>query len=154
MRYVREAEEAEEIVQNLFVYIWDKRESITIKGKVKPYLFQATRNRCLNLIKHLQVRDQYETHQKHTQSHATLEPNWMEVEELKEKIRLSIAALPPKCREVFELSRYEQLTYQEIADKQGISIKTVENQMGKALKMLRVALKDHLPILWIIFLFS
>jgi RNA polymerase sigma-70 factor (ECF subfamily) len=68
------------------------------------------------------------------------------VKELEEKIRDAMNALPQQCRTIFQLSRFEGLKYQEIADQLGISIKTVENQMGKALKQLRVKLIDYLPV--------
>jgi RNA polymerase sigma-70 factor (ECF subfamily) len=75
------------------------------------------------------------------------------VKELEEKLRQAMNALPQQCRTIFQLSRFEGLKYQEIADQLGISIKTVENQMGKALKQLRVKLIDYLPIFILAFIY-
>jgi RNA polymerase sigma-70 factor (ECF subfamily) len=75
------------------------------------------------------------------------------VKELEEKLRDAMNALPQQCRTIFQLSRFEGLKYQEIADQLGISVKTVENQMGKALKQLRVKLIDYLPIFLVAFFY-
>ncbi len=94
---------------------------------------------------------------KHQQfiTHSAKNENWgtggMELLDLKEKLQEALNELPEKCRTVFQLSRFEELKYQEIADRLNISIKTVEAQMGKALRVLRVKLADYLPlIIWLI----
>ncbi|MNE62777.1 RNA polymerase sigma factor [compost metagenome] len=73
------------------------------------------------------------------------------VNELNERIQLAVENMPEQCGRIFKMSRFEQLRYQEIADQLGLSVKTVENQMGKALKIVREELKDYLPLLILFF---
>lgn len=147
-RWVQDAEQVEEIVQEIFVGLWEKRETLTITGSFKSYLFSAIRNACLNHIKHLNVRAEHQTYVQ-----ATANPNLNSVDqqvqasELARAIADAVEELPERCKAVFKLSREEGKKYAEIAEELDISIKTVENQMGKALKMLRERLKDYLVIL-------
>jgi RNA polymerase sigma-70 factor (family 1) len=140
----REAE-AEEIVQELFFTLWEKRESLSINTSIRSYLYQSTRNRCLNALKHQQVRNRHQQEVKYTQASLVQLPE--EPSELGDRIQAAIQSLPDRCREVFELSRFEGLKYREIADLLNISPKTVEVQMGKALRELRKQLADYLPAL-------
>ena len=149
IKYVDEQEVAEELVQDVFAEIWQKGGSITFRTTVKSYLYGAVRNACLNHIKHRKVVWRHEAEVMLTQEvyDAT---DILELDELQTRIDEAMDLLPEKCREVFELSRYEGLKYHEIADRMDISQKTVENQMGKALKVLRQHLAPYLPmIVWI-----
>lgn len=143
--FVRDREEAEEIVQNTFTGVWEKRASLSIHTGVKPYLYAMVRNACLNVLKHEKIK----------QRHAALEvavaerssesvAHKVEASELEQRIMEAMAKLPEQCRLVFKLSRFEDLKYSEIAAQLDISVKTVENQMGKALRVMREQLKDYL----------
>lgn len=150
--FLSDREEAEEVVQASFITIWEKRNILQINASFKAYLYQAIRNRCLNVIKHEKVKQQHAQHQvvmmsKHDEATAdTVLSN-----ELEKKIYLAMQALPEQCRLVFKLSRFEELKNQEIADQLNISVKTVENQIGKALKIMREQLREYLPIILLLF---
>lgn len=146
--FLQDKEEAEEIVQGTFLSFWEKRSSLTIRTGIKPYLYAMVRNACLNVIKHEKIK------QKHAVEEVALAPQsydsvTQEVasSELETKIHEAMEKLPEQCRLVFKLSRFEELKYAEIADQLNISVKTVENHMGKALKIMREELKDYLPLI-------
>jgi RNA polymerase sigma-70 factor (ECF subfamily) len=144
---------AEEIVQEFFVKLWEKRTLLTIDSSVKNYLFRSIKNLCLNFIKHNNVRQQ---HAKHFIAEAEtnhFNDNFIEVD-LARKIEESIESLPEKRREIFRLSREEGLKYREIADKLKLSVKTVEAQMGLALKTLRDKLKEYNTFLFFVSAFK
>ena len=147
---LRSKEEAEEVVQNLFVSLWQKRERIVISSSVKTYLYSATRNECLNKLKHLKVRNAYATEIRHTAPVSGNGIENLEAKELRAKVDDAIASLPEQCASVFKLSRFEQLSYAEIASKMQISVKTVEAHIGKALKRMREQLKDFLVVLMVV----
>jgi RNA polymerase sigma-70 factor, ECF subfamily len=146
--FLQDREEAEEIVQTSFLAVWEKREGMTIRTAVKPYLYAMVRNACLNVIKHQKIK------QKHVVEEIALSPVSHESvaqavasSELETRIQDAMERLPEQCRLVFKLSRFEELKYAEIAAQLDISVKTVENHMGKALKLMREQLKDYLPLL-------
>lgn len=146
--FLKEQAGAEEIVQDIFFTLWQKRESLDIKVSLKAYLYQATKNRCLNLIKHIEIRENYKTHNQNVRDERELSlENTMEEMELNTIIQEAISSLPKERQKIFRLSRFEDLKYKEIAEELNISIKTVENQMSKALKFLREQLSEYLPIL-------
>lgn len=144
---------AEEMVQNVFCKLWEKSGDIKIKQTVSGYLYRAVYHESINYLRHQKVKA---THQAHTQYQMSNNRDTgntsgkVTMRELEEKLDKALRALPEKCRTVFQLSRFEELKYQEIADKLDISVKTVENQMGKALKLLRLNLVDFLPLLFIL----
>ncbi|TAE30639.1 MAG: RNA polymerase sigma-70 factor [Cytophagales bacterium] len=147
---LRDHDEAEEEVQALFTTFWERRETILISTSLKSYLFRSVHNRCLNRIKHLSIRNDHRQHVQYVGEDATLSPaDTLAGQELSERIELAMKSLPEQCRRVFYLSRFEELRYGEIADRLGISAKTVENQIGKALRILRVELAEFLG-LWLI----
>ena len=139
--YVDDYDEAEDLVQGFFAKIWDSQSDIRINTSVKNYFFRSVRNLSLNHIKHRAVVDQ---HQKENlrnlmaTDHEQTEYDFA----LAERIDHCIRQLPPKRREIFLLSRQHDLKYREIADRLNISVKTVETQMGLALKELRIKLSD------------
>ena len=141
-QFLNDSEMAEEIVQELFVRIWEKRESLTIETSVKHYFFKSVKNQCLNQLQHQKIKLRYAGKVKET-SHQDIDPsqNYIEVD-LFERIEKSIDSMPKKRQEIFRLSREQGLKYKEIAEQLNISIKTVEAQMGLALKYLREELKD------------
>ena len=146
--FLRDQDEAEEVVQNAFVNIWDRREELAIQTSVKSYLYRMVRNACLNVIKHQRVRMEHESHEK-ALGEPVHEGTGQELiaSELERRIAHAMKTLPEQCRLVFQLSRFEELKYAEIADQLNISVKTVENHMGKALRLMREQLKDYLPVL-------
>ncbi|MDF2192269.1 RNA polymerase sigma-70 factor [Paraflavitalea sp. CAU 1676] len=139
---------AEEMVQNVFYKIWERKAHLNIQTSLTAYLYRAVYHESLNYIKHLKVKTAY-------QSYATARMNQQAdnaekkvlLGELEARLRTALQELPEQCRTIFQMSRFEELKYQEIADRLGLSIKTVENQMGKALKLMRLKLIDFLPFL-------
>ena len=146
-------EASEEVVQEVLFKVWVNRNTIEINTSIKSYLFKAVRNSCLNVIKHVTLSENYKTHNKRV---IEMEERWPEdtmiVSELEEKIRQAIDSLPTERRKIFIMSRYDGLKYQEIATQLNLSVKTVENQMGSALKFLRNELRDYMP--WVILFFA
>ncbi|MDZ4665986.1 MAG: RNA polymerase sigma-70 factor [Bacteroidota bacterium] len=144
---VKDMDEAEEVVQNTFFNIWNKRDVLEVKN-LKAYLYRAVHNDCLNKIKHAKVRQVYAADYKATANVGYDDASQkLQGKELSSQINKAIDSLPEQCCNVFKLSRFEHMKYAEIAEYLGISVKTVENHMGKALKLLRVQLKDYLPLL-------
>ena len=142
-RFMDTREEAEEIVQDVFVKFWEKCESLSPDSSIKSYLYRSVHNSCLNAIKHEKVKDVYKQHVAQfleSSYQDTIEIN--DPDTLRSRIHQEIDNLPPRCSEIFKLSRFEGLKYQETADHLKISVKTVEVQMGKALKTLREKLID------------
>ncbi len=149
--FLRDRDEAEEIVQTTFFNFWEKRQNISIQTSLKSYLYRAVRNSCLNTLKHgkIKLKHEQETMAISSEGHETVAESIIG-EELDQKIATAMLALPEQCRLIFKLSRFEELKYAEIADQLNISIKTVENQIGKALRIMREQLREYLPILAIL----
>ncbi len=134
---LRDRAAAEEVVQEMMLALWRRRETLRVDESLRAYLYQATRNRALNYLRRVRVEARGEPY---AVAHATAQPvadAELGERELADAIRDAVAALPPRCRAVFELSRVHGLTYAEIAQTLEISVKTVEVQMGKALRVLR-----------------
>jgi len=136
---------AEEIVQDIMLELWRRRESLPADTAFKAYLFQSARNRAFNHSRHLRVVRESEPLLIYEAPSAPMADAEVGGDELAVAIRDAVQGLPPRCREIFELSRVEGLRYAEIATALGISIKTVETQMGKALSVLRSRLAVWLP---------
>ncbi|PIB35158.1 hypothetical protein BFP72_06980 [Reichenbachiella sp. 5M10] len=154
LKYVRDEHVAEELVQEIFINIWERREVLTITTSVKAYLYTAVRNRSFNYLK-LQVPKE----QKKVDVEGVVDlgdgaenrEDEMVYEEIKRYVQDAIDALPPKCKVIFNLSRNAGMSYKEIAEELDLSVKTVENQVGVALRKLR----ERLNPVWdkIVFLF-
>lgn len=139
-RILKDGNLAEDIAQEVFLGLWKKRKTLNISTSVNAYLKRAAVNKSLNFIRDQKVKfDDEEKMPVLTNNQSTTQQQ-LEAEDLQKLINDSIDLLPEKCRLVFTLSRFEEMSYQEIADKLDISIKTVENQISKALKFLRKAL--------------
>ena len=153
IRLVKDTDTTEEIVQTTFVNIWEKREMINEEISFKSYLFRSAYNTALNYLKHQKVVANYVNKKQENfavsqESYVSRQPDF----ELEKRIKNALEELPPQCQRVFKMSREEGLKYHEIADELGISKKTVEVHMGKALKLLRASLSDYLSI-FLLFLY-
>ena len=145
VRYVRSREISEEIVQDVFIYLWEKREIINISISFKSYLYTAVRNKSINYLKLQLPKDQIKEDIENFEIAGTYNvESQMTFKELSQKVNEAIDLLPKKCRAIFILSRESGHTYKEIAEELGISIKTVETQMVIALRKLR----EHLSPYW------
>ena len=144
-RMLRDRAVAEELVQDVMLELWRRRETLAADGSAQAYLFQATRNRVLNHLRHLRIEQRSEPEIRGESSPSPRADSALVHEELDVAVQKAVQALPDRCREVFELSRVHGLKYAEIAKTLGISVKTVEAQMGKALRHLRYRLAQWLP---------
>ena len=144
-RMLRDRAVAEELVQDVMLELWRRRETLAADGSAQAYLFQATRNRVLNHLRHLRIEQRSEPEIRGESSSSPRADSALVHAELDVAVQKAVQALPDRCREVFELSRVHGLKYAEIAKTLGISVKTVEAQMGKALRTLRERLAPWLP---------
>ena len=152
--YLRDPVMSEEIVQDIFMYLWEKKESIKIESSLKSYLLRASKNRSLNYIRNEKTK--LEIYSKLNNSdHGTIEmpDTVLDSNQLREVINAAIDSLPERCREVYILGKEKSMSYKEISEELGISVKTVEVQMGKALKKLREQLRPYYNDIFILFLF-
>lgn len=141
-------DDARDVVHQVFINLWEKRKELDLSTSLKSYLFTAVHNRSLNVIRDRKKFSSAEVPEVAGEWDVSAQIESMELEG---KIREAIDSLPEKCREIFELSRFEGLKYGEIARQLDISIKTVENQMSKALKILREQLGKYLTLLlWLL----
>ena len=141
-------EDAENVVQDVFLYLWENRESIEIHTNTDAYVFTLIRHKCLDYLKHKAVEEEYA--REYLLSISSLEKLETTLEsgvDIATIVSEAIGQLPPRCREVFMLCRIEGKTYKEVAEILSISNKTVENQMNIALKKLKSELKDYLPVI-------
>ena len=148
-KYLKDQESAEEIVQDVFCNLWEKRASIQITTSLSSYLYTSVRNRCLNEIRRLKNVD---TEGVDDGKIGGWDDNSIEALELDQKIEDAIAHLPEMSRRVFELSRFEGKKYKEISEELNIGVKAVEANMSRALKKLREDLKEFLISIILIFL--
>ena len=135
----------EDVVQEVMLELWRRREEVVIQESLRAYLVRSTRNRALNQIRHANVQRKAEPALARDEAVSPTGASLLVASELREAITAAIAELPPACREVFVLSRTQGLRYAEIAATLGISVKTVESQMGKALRHMRTRLAQWLP---------
>lgn len=148
--YLKDAGLAEEVVNDVFVRLWENAPTIGIESSLKAYIYRAVINRSLDALdKHQRRQRRHQAFSRLPQ--ATFELKEMEGNELKIRLYKAIDELPEQCRKIFRMSRFEELKQQEIADKLGISIKTVKNHITHALKQLNKVVTDwnSLP-LWIL----
>lgn len=134
MKYVRDVDDARSIVHDVFVALWEKYQQLPADTNFKSYLYTSVRNRCLNYLRDRRKMVALDGLPDQTVS---TEVDPMGTAELEAEVELSLNTMPPKCREAFELSRAEGLKYTEIAERMGISVKTVEAHITKALSILR-----------------
>ncbi|MDR0699920.1 MAG: RNA polymerase sigma-70 factor [Tannerella sp.] len=143
---------AEDIVSNLFVRLWEKREQLQICYTIESYITSAARHDALNYLKHAEVEARYRAKAEYRLMYMDLlnpdaETPLSDIieKERNEQIENALQTLPPQCREIFTLHKMDGLSYQEVADKLNISINTVRTQLTRAMKKMRVALKTLDP---------
>lgn len=139
--------DGQEIVQDVMVWFWENSSMQVIESSPKNYLFKAVKNRCLTLINRNELKERivnsmYENQQSHYE-----DPDFYVVEELIQNIEAALSRLPETYRQAFEMNRYQNMTYNEIAQQLNVSPKTVDYRIQQALKQLRVELKDYLPLI-------
>jgi RNA polymerase sigma-70 factor, ECF subfamily len=141
---LKDYDTAEEIVQDLFFRIWQDKEKIKIENSLNGYLFRSVHNKCLHYLEHkrIVVRHTEEMSFQKTISHES-PSDILHYKELQAKIARILERLPERCGKIFCMSRFEGLKYTEIAEKLSVSVKTVESNMGRALKEFRKELKEQ-----------
>ncbi|MCK5170550.1 MAG: RNA polymerase sigma-70 factor [Bacteroidales bacterium] len=144
IKYVKNIEQSEGVVQDTFYNIWKNHKILNIRISLKAYLYTAVRNNCLQELRTRSLDIKYENYYKSHYVNESISPaDELDAKELSKVVNKALNSLPERCREIFKMSRYEGLKYHEIAEKLSISIKTVEANMGKALKHFRFHLKDY-----------
>ena len=134
----------EEVAQDVMLELWRRRETVAVDDSLRAYLVRAARNRALNHVRHERMKVRTAPFAAGPSVTPAEAPSRLAEAEIENAVREAVAALPERCREVFELSRGQGLRYAEIASVLGISVKTVEAQMGKALRVLRERLAPWL----------
>ena len=159
-QYLLDAEASKNIVQDVFTELWDKRNTLRSDTNLNAWLFTVTKNKSLKTIGHLKSQQNYDNYIRNRlldvnyKSLAEFDTSNMVFEELQSQIQVALNKLPPACRKVFEMSRFEDKKNKEIAEELNLSIKTVEAQISKALRSLKTDLNDYLPLFYILFLFQ
>lgn len=141
--------ECEDVIQETMMWLWENRYSLDSDKSLKSLLFTIVKNKCLNRISHLQIKQQVHSDLYSKFIEQFEDPDFYTHTDLLRTLDQTIKNLPKDYREAFEMNRYHDLTYKEIAEKMGVSTKTVAYRIGQALKILRVELKDYLPIMFL-----
>ena len=141
---IKDHDTAEEIVQDLFFRLWNDREKMKIESSLNGYLFRSVHNKCLHYIEHNRVVARHAEEMLYRQTETQENPSdILNYKELQTRIVRILERLPERCGKIFYLSRFEGLKYSEIAKKLSVSVKTVESNMGRALKEFRKELKEQ-----------
>ena len=141
---IKDHDTAEEIVQDLFFRLWQDKEKLKIESSLNGYLFRSVHNRCLHFIEHNRVVDRYAEEMSYRQPEKQESPSdILQYSELQARIAKILERLPERCGQIFYMSRFEGLKYSEIAEKLSVSVKTVESNMGRALKEFRKELTEQ-----------
>ena len=135
-RYTRDAQNAESLVQDVFVKIWEHREGLRVRSNVKSYLYTAVRNHALNMIKREGRMSGEESFDLHEGAERSPEEALID-KETAEAVRRAVENLAPQCRQVYTLKRYDHLSYVEIAEVLNVTVNTVKTQMKRAIKSLK-----------------
>lgn len=159
--YVLFDEEAENIVQDIFLMLWEKRDALRVDVSLTAYLFTLVKNKCIDFLRHQMVEQMYSENVKHEYNEElnvklfaleSFDHNFSSEEDIETLLRNAIDKLPERCRLIFIKSRIEGKKYKEIAEELNLSVNTVEGQISIALKKLREELKDYLPLLLFLFI--
>lgn len=149
-RHVNSKAIAEELVQEIFTIIWEKRKDLDTTGSVRSYLYKSVRNLSINHLNHQEVKNRYDRQWSSKRENPEIEfHDEIREEQIRNAVATAIEELPPRSKMTYKLHRYDGLTYEEIKDVMGISVKTVESQMTRTLKILRERLSYLLPYLLI-----
>lgn len=140
---LRDMDDAEDVVQAMFLKIWEKRETLAITHTIKSYLYKSIYHQCINQFDRRTVRTRFQE-QKAAVKYVAVQQPEVFPDELEERITTAINTLPKQCRRIFVMSRYQEMKYSEIAEALGISVNTIENQISKALKILRTHFDDEI----------
>jgi RNA polymerase sigma-70 factor (ECF subfamily) len=141
---IKDHDTAEEIVQDLFFRLWQDKEKLNIESSLNGYLFRSVHNKCLHFIEHNRVVDRYAEEMSYRQPEKQESPSdILQYRELQARIAKILERLPERCGQIFYMSRFEGLKYSEIAEKLSVSVKTVESNMGRALKEFRKELTEQ-----------
>ena len=147
-KYIHRKEIAEEIVQEVLIHLWEKREDIVISSSLENYLLVAVKNNSLNYLKSKHGnKDFTDLSELYIQSGEAAVENELEADELEELIKIAVKKLPPKCGTIFHLSRNANMSYQEIADELDIGRETVKTQISIALQKIKEFLGKHWDVL-------
>ena len=151
--YIKDQSVSEDLVQDLFIYFWEKRGTIRMETSVKSYLFRASRNKYLNYFRNEKCHQTIQMEVNYKSENISY-PNdgELDLKHLEEVINSSINNLTPRCREVYLLHKNEDLSYKEIASQMNLSVKTVENQMTIALKKLSEQLMPYYEQIFVLIL--
>ena len=144
--------DAEELVQDMMLHVWENREFLVIEKSLKSYLFVSIKNRCYNAIRDSRAKERIHHILYEQLKDRFEEPDYYLLNELAVNIEKAIEELPEGYRETFKLSRFGEMSNANIAKRLGVSVKTVEYRITQSLKILRVKLKDYLPLLTFLFL--
>jgi RNA polymerase sigma-70 factor (ECF subfamily) len=144
-------EDGQDIVQDIMANLWINRQTILISTSPRQYFFQSVKNKCLSFLSRNELKEKIRESVHETMGYMYDSPDFYEVEELKTNIEDALARLPENYRKAFELNRFKNMTYHEIADCLSVSPKTIDYRIQQALKLLRRDLREYLPFL---FLFS
>ena len=142
-----ELEDAEEIVEDSLLWIWENRETLVIESSLNSYLFKMVYRRALNKLAHIDATQRADTRFYEEMLEMLQDTDYYQIEELAKRIEDAVAALPESYREAFVMHRFRDMSYKEIAETLGVSPKTIDYRIQQALKQLRVDLKDYLPLL-------
>lgn len=149
-RYVSSKAIAEELVQELFTNLWEKRKDLDTTGSIRPYLYKSVRNLSINHLNHQEVKNRYDKQWTSQRENSEIKfHDEIREEQIRNAITTAIEELPPRSKITYKLHRYDGLTYAEIADVMEVSVKTVESQMTRTLKLLRERLSYLIPYLLI-----
>jgi RNA polymerase sigma-70 factor, ECF subfamily len=152
-RYVKDLDTAKEITHDAFISLWEKRDTFDTSKPATSWLGTTIHNKCLNHLRDNKKFDRNIIAFEHLDPHTDHASDILISEETHKMVYKAIDELPEKCREIFNMNRFEELKYQEIADKLGISIKTVETQMSKALQHMRTRLSSYLKMMLVLLLY-
>ena len=142
-----ELEDAEEIVEDSLLWIWENRETLVIESSLNSYLFKMVYRRALNKLAHIDATQRADTRFYEEMQEMLQDTDYYQIEELTKRIEEAIATLPESYREAFVMHRFRDMSYKEIAETLGVSPKTIDYRIQQALKQLRTDLKDYLPLL-------
>ncbi|HKK63063.1 MAG TPA: RNA polymerase sigma-70 factor [Bacteroidales bacterium] len=151
--YVKVNEIAEDLVQDAFMQLWKNRKDLNDDTNTLNYLYTLVKHNCLNYLKHLEVQDRYIRHksiaelQFYQKSLNSLPDGYDDLLGIKQDLDNAIEKLPEDLKEIFLLNRFSDMTYEKIAEKKSLSVKTIEAKMSKALKILRGVLKEYYPLI-------